>query len=265
MYKRFLLLGIFYQDDRMQHIYSKYPELILYDATYKLNNRDMPLFTQCVVDGNGQTEVVSLYICRSESRDGIGAMLDIFKQFNKDWNKTTIIVGDKDFADRAVYIEKFPQAVLQICLYHVLTTFHREITTTKRKISATQRIAALEVIQRLVYSQSDEVYRSTYQELCDLNLDLVTKYFDDNWHPIKEQWTLYGRNAYANYMNSTNNRSERLNKTLKQIGNRDANLLTFFENVTTSVAVLASEKDIAAIRSTMRVERQRFDDPVLTE
>lgn len=192
-------------------------------------------------------------------------MLDIFKKFNKDWYKATVIIGDKDFADRAVYCEKFPQAVLQICLYHVLTKFHREISTTKREISSTQRVAALEVIQRIVYSQSDDVYQSTYQELCDLKLDLVTKYFDDNWHSIKEEWTLHGRNGYANCMNGTNNRSERLNRTLKQIGNRHANLLTFFENVTTSVAVLASEKDIAAIRSTMRVERQRFDDYVLTE
>lgn len=226
---------------------------------------DLPLFTQCVVDGNGQTEVVSLYICRSESKEGIGAMLDIFKGFNKDWNKTTVIIGDKDFADRAVYTEKFPQSVLQICLYHVLTTFHREISTTKREISASQRVAALEVIQRIVYSKSDEVYQSTYEELIDLKLDLVTKYFNENWHSIKDEWTLHGRNRFANYMNTTNNRTERLNKTLKQIGNRHANLLTFFENVTTSIAVLASEKDIAAIRSTMRVERQRFDDPVLSE
>lgn len=249
----------------MQHIYATYPEVLLYDATYKLNNMDLPLFTQCVIDGNGQTELVSLYICRSESKEGVGAMLDIFKQNNNDWHRTTVIIGDKDFADRAVYIEKMPQVILQICLYHVLTTFHREVTTTKRDISAPQRTAALEIIQRIVYSQSEEVYQSAYDELCDLNLDKVTAYFNTNWHSIKEQWTMHGRNKYANYMNTTNNRSERLNRTIKQIGNRHANLLTFFENVSTSVAVLASEKDIAAIRSTMRVERQRFDDAVLKQ
>lgn len=97
----------------MQGIYCKYPEVILYDVTYKLNNRKMPLFTQCVIDGKGHTEVVSLFICRSETREGIGAMLD------QDWIKTTVLIGDKDFADRYVYTEKFPQAVLQICLYHV--------------------------------------------------------------------------------------------------------------------------------------------------
>lgn len=61
----------------MHHIFAQYPELILFDATYKLNNRDMPLFTQCVVDGDGHTEIASLFICRSESREGIGGFQKI--------------------------------------------------------------------------------------------------------------------------------------------------------------------------------------------
>lgn len=103
----FVFLNDFFQDERMQHLYAKYPEVILYDATYKLNNLDMPLFTQCVIDGNGQTEIASLFFCKSESREGIGAMLDVFKQYNRDWSKTIVIIGDKDFADRAVYKEQF--------------------------------------------------------------------------------------------------------------------------------------------------------------
>lgn len=146
-----------------------------------------------------------------------------------------------------------------------MTTFHREVTTQKRQISTAQRVTALEILERLVYSQTAADYESTYQELCDLKLDLVTKYFNENWHEIREEWTMHGRNNYANFMNATNNRSERLNRTLKQIGNRHANLLSFFENISTSVAVLASEKDIKAIRSTMRVERRRFEDPASTE
>lgn len=212
----------------MQQIYAKYPELILYDATYKLNNRDMPLFTQCVVDGDGNTEVVSLYICRSESRDGIGAMLDIFKEFNEDWHKTVVVIGDKDMADRSVYTEKFPSVILQICLFHVLQTFRREITTQKRNITASQRLEVLEILERIVYSQSPEAYDSAYKDLCALKLDGVTKYFNDNWHAIKEEWTMHGRNQYTHFFNYTNNRSERFNRTLKQIGSRHANLLVFF-------------------------------------
>lgn len=37
-------------------------------------------------------------------------------------------------------------------------------------------------------------------ELVDLDLEDVTKYYDDNWHGIRDEWTLYGRNKYANYL-----------------------------------------------------------------
>lgn len=247
----------------MTHLYSKYPDLILYDATYKMNKHQMPLFVQLCIDGNGETEIISLYICRSESREGIEPMLDTFKEFNPNWNETKVIIGDKDFADRVVYVENFPTAVLQICLYHVSVAFNREITTRKRDITAAQRITVLEILARLLYSRSSESYDQIYKELCDLKLEKVLSYFNNCWHSIRDEWSLHGRNKHANYMNSTNNRSERMNRTIKQIGNRYENLATFFNNVITSVAVLASEKDIKAVRGTMRVERRRFDDDVL--
>lgn len=249
----------------MSLIYSKYPEVILFDATYKMNNVNLALFVQLCIDSNGETEIVSLYICRNESREGIGAMIQVFKEFNPNWHKTEVIIGDKDFADRSVYIEHFPNSVLQICLFHVLLVFNREVTTVKRDITNQQRIEALEILQQLAYSESSHCYDDNYQKLCDLNLDLVTDYFNDNWHNIKYEWTMFGRNQHANYMNTTNNRSERMNRTFKGLGNRNSSLLVFFENLTTTVAVLASEKDIKAIRSTMRVERKRFSHPTLEE
>lgn len=235
----------------MSHLYDKYPEVILFDATYKLNNHNLPLFIQLCIDGNGQTEIASLYICRSESRKGIDAMLEVFKELNPNWCQTK------------VYKEKFPDAVLQICLFHVLQIFNREITVRKREITNEQRCQALEILQKLVYSQSTESYDSNYKELCDMNLEHVTSYYNENWHCIKEEWTMHGRNKYAHFLNTTNNRCERLNRTLKQICGRYSNLLVFFENLSTSIAVIASEKDIKAIRATMRVERARFDNYAL--
>lgn len=180
-------------------------------------------------------------------------MIKIFQELNPNWTKTKIIIGDKDFADRSVYTDCFPDAVLQICLYHVLATFNREITTTKRGITAQQRTKALSILERWVYSHSKDIYDNMYKQLCDLKLEKVTAYFNENWHNIRDEWTIHGRNVHANYMNYTNNRTERLNMTLKQIGSRYAGLLTFFDNLTTSVSVLSSEKDIKAIKATMRV------------
>lgn len=260
----FQIVGIYFQDDRMAQIFNNFPEVLLYDTTYKMNNLDLPLTLQLCVDGNGETEISSIFIARSESRLCVGAMVDIFQEFNPAWRKTRVIIGDKDFADRGIYNEKFPDAVLQICLYHVLVNFGREITTTKRNITTAQRETVLEVIQRLVYSTSEGGYDSAYKELLDLNLENVIEYYNDNWHQIRNEWTLYGRNKYANYLNWTNNRTESINQKFKMLSNRYANLFTFFNNLYTTVSVLASERNIRAVKSTMRVPRRRFDDECLT-
>lgn len=256
-------IGLYFQDERMAHMFEKYPEIILYDATHDLNNKKLPLFTQLCIDGNGNSEIVSIYLCVSESRQGVGSMIDVFKELNPAWIKTKVILGDKDFADRYVYSEKFVNAVMKICLFHVQRTFRREITTHKREITSSEREEALTILQRLVYSCSEEQYQAAYSQLINLNLEHVTSYYNQNWHCIREEWTLFGLNEHCSYMNTTNNRSESLNQKLKLVGNRHANLQSFFENLSISISNSTSEKDLTTLRGKMRQSRQYFADPVL--
>lgn len=72
------LLGILFQDERMAKVYEKFPELLLVDATYKLNNRRIPLFILLVVDGNGESEIACLWFIKSESKECISPMIDSF-------------------------------------------------------------------------------------------------------------------------------------------------------------------------------------------
>lgn len=248
----------------MAQLFDRYPEVLLFDATYKLNNRNLPLILQLCVDGNGETEIISIFLAQSESCLSVGAMVDIFQEFNKAWTATRVIIGDKDFSDRKIYAEKFPKAVLQICLYHVLVNFSREITTSKRNITKAEREVVLEIIQRLVYSASEESYDSIYNEFVALNLKDVIDYYNDNWHNIRTEWTLFGRNKFANYLNWTNNRTESINQKFKMLSNRYANLFTFFNNLFTTIFVMASERDIRAVKNTMKVSRKRFDDEYVT-
>ena len=52
-------------------MFSNFPELLLIDATYKLNDLRMPLYIMMVVDGNGESEIVALWIVASEDRISI--------------------------------------------------------------------------------------------------------------------------------------------------------------------------------------------------
>ena len=53
-----VLTSIFFQKQSWINIYAKYPELILIDAIYKLNNLWMPMYIMLVVDGNGESEII---------------------------------------------------------------------------------------------------------------------------------------------------------------------------------------------------------------
>ena len=71
----------------MKAKFSSFPELLLIDATYKLNNLQMPVFLQLVIDGNGESEVISVFLITSEDGETILGLLDIFKRHNPAWNE----------------------------------------------------------------------------------------------------------------------------------------------------------------------------------
>ena len=120
--------------------YAKYPELILIDATYKLNNLHMPLYIMLVVDGNGESEIIAFWLVVNEDKTTISHLMDIFIKHN-DTTKTKCIMADKNMTERSAFAEKIPGAALMICLFHILRTFCREITSDKMGINAAQRIS----------------------------------------------------------------------------------------------------------------------------
>ena len=57
-----VLSSVYFQTQKHKNTIAWYPELVLIDATYKLNNLRMPLYVMMVVDGNGETEVIALWL-----------------------------------------------------------------------------------------------------------------------------------------------------------------------------------------------------------
>ena len=43
-------------------MFQAYPEVLMVDATYKLNDLRLPLFVLLVIDGNGESEVCGLFL-----------------------------------------------------------------------------------------------------------------------------------------------------------------------------------------------------------
>ena len=240
--------GIFYQDAEMKRMFDRFPELLFVDATYKLNDLRMPLdlYIFLVEDGNGESEIVALWMVMSEDVISIKQMAQIFKKHNPNWSKTRTIMSDKDFIERDVLKSEFPQASILICLFHVLRTFRREVTCEKLGITSAERILALEILQKMSYSKSSDEYTELLKELKEARLPAVLKYFNKNWHPIRDQWVECLKNN-INFLNRTNNRLESINQKLKSVISKYSNLPQFFSQLLITIDSLRTERDHRAL------------------
>lgn len=226
----------------MQRKFQCFPELLLVDATYKLNDMRMPVFIQLIVDGNGESEVVSVFVVVSEDAETMSSLLEIFKKHNPAWVQTKTVLSDKDFMERAVYSKHFPNAHLQLCLFHVLRAIRREIHVEKMNIRLEQKNLCLELIQKIAYSNSEELYARNVEQLRETGIQPVVDYYLHSWHPIKEQWVI-GLKQSCHYGNNTNNRLESINQKLKQVITRFSNLRQFFEDLELVLRCFRQERD----------------------
>ena len=220
------LTGLFYQDERMRQVFAEYPEFLCVDATYKVNDLRMPLYLIIVENGNGQSEIVGVWVVANESEETIQAMVDIFKEQNPKWTDVKTVMTDKDFVEREVFSNSFPDAKLRICLFHVLRTFRREITAEKMGVTKLQRDSLLDTFQKLTYSRNLNEYESNKKLLLDKNISAAESYFMNSWDNIKEQWVI-GLSQSESLGNRTNNRVESLNQKIKQVIDRNAKFDAF--------------------------------------
>lgn len=248
------LQGIYIQDKRMKKYFDLYPDVLMMDATYKLNDRRMPLFLMLVIDGNGESQIAAMCIIKSENYDIISKTLNTFKIQNPKHDNINVILSDKNFADRRAYAEAFPKAQLQLCIFHVLQNFKREISTKRMGITGEQKKEVLEILQRMVYATTEKKYLDLYQELCELNFEKVREYFDKNWHAddVRSQWAAYFTNSSQNYMNRTTNRLESINQKLKSVVTKYSKLHIFLKATLDCIQSLGLERDQRTIRSIHR-------------
>ena len=223
------LQGIFWQDREMKESFTAFPELICIDATYKLLELGFPVYVMVCVDSNGQTEVVAASILVTENAQSIAWMMNTFKQHNEVWKKIRVIMANKDISERDVIKSSIPDAAVLICLFHTLRSLRRELTCEKMGITAGQRTACLEMVQKLAYASSAAKYTELYEEFQRDAPKEVIVYFNKNWHPIKDEWVLGMKSDCGSFLNFTNNQLESLNGKLKQVIDRHSSLEDFMD------------------------------------
>ena len=109
--------GLFLHDKLMKYAFQCYPEVLMIGATYKLNELRMPMYLMLVINSNGSSEIVSIFLTVLETKEAISKMVQSLKLVNPSWNRTGVIISDKDFNERAIFKEEFPGVSMHIVCF----------------------------------------------------------------------------------------------------------------------------------------------------
>lgn len=244
--------GIYFQDNAMKQSFSAYPEFLCMDATYKLLELRLPLYI-FLWKMAMKTVKLQQHLSLNENESTLSNVSRIFKEENPAWERVKVIMTDKDMTERHELGSQFPQTQMLICLYHTFRSFQREITTDKMGITSGQRTLYLELLQQMAYATSEEKFHEIYTRLKDSVPSIAIQYFDDNWHPIRSQWTMDMKYSSGNFINNTNNRLEFLNSKLKSVVSCYSTLEEFIEKFFLTLNVLRSEHDYRASLAVQKV------------
>jgi len=156
--------------------------LLLIDATYKLNILNLTVLLQLIVDGHGESEIVSVFLLTSEDGQTISGLLDILKRHNPAWNKIqTVLISQKELSTSSI--------------------IHK---SQKMSIILEQKNFALEIIQKLAYKANIDEYKENPDALKDADIPPVYQYYMEWWDGIKEEWVV-GLKQSFHYNNHKNN------------------------------------------------------------
>lgn len=209
----------------MQEIFKRFSEILFIDATYKLLNLALAVVILLIEDGDGRSEVVAVGLLNSEDEASYHWFLQTIKKHNQEaCEKVQVIMSDKDMKERIALSKVFPGVPLHICRFHTMQIFKRKFSSCKINHNDTQK--CLEILQKLIYSYSEQNYLKNYEKFRVVAPKEIVTYFDTYWHNLRREWTDYGM-TLKNLGNLTNNRLESLNAKLKAIIKKMNSLMDF--------------------------------------
>jgi hypothetical protein len=132
---------------------------------------------------------------------------------------------DKDLLERSVIKDTFSEANVIICIFHSMRTFSREITCEKMGISQADRNKSLELLQKMVYAKTEGEFEQLHNVLNISAPKRVIEYFEKNWYPIKDEWSMSKNFMKGFFQNTTNNRIESINVKLKSVITKNSTLV----------------------------------------
>ena len=255
-----VLTGIFLQDAEMKSTFDRFPEVWLADSTYKTNNLNMALYVLLCVDGNSDSHLVCAFFVLNEDKASLTDMINRFKNRNQWWSDVRTVITDKDMTERSVFKSCVPSVNLQICLYHILRTFSREVTMDKMKITSSERSCALGHLEKLAYAHSKTDYDEKYLEFTTGVPGTVVAYYNSNWHHISTEWVKGLKNYHLK--NDTTNRVESFFSKLKTFFSPRSSLKDTLSGLFSCIEAMRTERRYKQVRCLNKVKVAFAESPL---
>ena len=183
------LLLISYQNDSMRQLYAQYGELLIIDATYKINSNNYSLYIFVVIDNNNKTQIVSISLAAFEVQKVFNSLLQHFRA-NNNLDITKLIISDKDMVESNAFKIFFPHAAHLLCHWHVFKNFRDNF---KRK-------PTLEIAKQMIHSQSQDEYIALKEKFYSIEPNVAKhKYFNENWDTIAPKWVEFYRKTLPTF------------------------------------------------------------------
>ncbi|KAK3911695.1 Protein FAR1-RELATED SEQUENCE 5, partial [Frankliniella fusca] len=199
---------LFIQTPAMKQNVVDYGVVLIVDHTYKVNRNRMPVCVLMVMDGNGSGRVAGYAFVINELATTVTAVLKSFRDAASDEvaDKIKTVIIDKDPSEIVAILNIFPDAKIQLCLFHVSKIFKEKSKKESEEVKS--------IIEKMKYA--DPV---TFDGLLK-NLEAEAspgfyKYFYDKWAICPHAWSFKDKQQSINLGNSTTNRVECHNSKIK--------------------------------------------------
>ena len=107
----------------------------------------------------------------------------------------------------------------------------------------------LKFIKKIRYARNETEYDGLYRQFLAMAPADVKTYYNNNWHPIREEWVTGFKLVAGNFLNGTNNRLESINGKLKQVVDKYSSLEFFIEQFFIILPFLRNERQHRAVYS----------------
>ena len=203
---------IFLQSRKQRDWFDKFPELIILDGTYKINNAGMALYDILVEDGFGSSYVVAYCFVAQETKVSLVNFLQIFKKYNPRWKDVKVTLTDKDMTEIVSLNEELPQSTNLLCRFHMLKYFRTKIATYSCSKETKEQL--MQLAKRMVHALSVDDMNQVVAEIESIS-PLFHEYISKNWLPCKGSWCTFEQKELFTMCNSTTNKIEAHHRVLK--------------------------------------------------